>query len=150
MLLRFPERRAIVLGLLVLASCSTRGEELGKVRGQVSCDGQPVAEGLLIFSNAAKGVHIVAPLRADGSYEVEMAEGHGLPLGVYQVYVSPPLPDLPAVGPIASKPLAKEYANIPKRYRDPKTSGLTVTVPRGGTVFDVPMKTARDRPDGPG
>lgn len=128
------------LACLTLATLGCgRGEVLGKVSGQVKFQGQPVTEGVILFSNAEKGVHITADLNKDGRYVVEMAKGYGLPLGDYQVTISPPLPDTPPVGPIP-KVKVKEYPDIPPKYRRAETSGLTMTVRAGENPFDVDMQ----------
>ena len=68
-----------------------------------------------------------------------MAEGAGLPPGTYQVSISPPVEDLP-LGPVQASPQPKEYPNIPERYRDPQTSGLTLRVRAEANRLDVDMQ----------
>lgn len=130
------------LGLLLLgialAGCS-RPEVLGPVSGKVTFQGAPVSKGMIVFSNLEKGVTIQAKLDEDGSYEVEMAKGAGLPLGTYQVCIVPPIPEVTTSWPMAP-PKLPSYANIPERYRDARTSELVVEVTGNGVVFDVAMK----------
>lgn len=131
---------ATILGCVALAAVGCgRGEVLGKVSGQVKFRGRPVTEGVIVFSNAEKGVHITADLNREGRYIVEMAKGYGLPLGDYQVTINPPLPDTPPVGPIP-KVKVKEYPDIPVKYRRAETSGLTLTVQAGENPFDVDLR----------
>lgn len=129
----------IAVATLAWGGCR-RGEVLGPVTGKVTFQGEPVTEGVMIFSNPKKGVYMTAPLDENGVYEVEMAHGYGLPLGTYQVAISPPEPDVPPVGPIDKPPEIKEYPNIPLRYRRPETSGLELTVERKGNSLDVHME----------
>ncbi len=72
------------------------------------------------------------------SYEVIMAKAAGLPLGSYKVCVSPPL----VLHPIGAKvlPKPKQYPNIPVKYRNYTTSGLTVTIIDGDNLFYIDMK----------
>ena len=132
--------KALLLGLasLSIAGCE-RGEELGKIRGRVTFQGAPVTEGLVVFSNAQKGIFMTAVLNVDGSYVVTSARGRGLPLGQYRVFVTPPI-DEPKLGPNFEPPPIKPFPNIPQRYRDVKTSELTLEVKQGENVFDIEMK----------
>ncbi|MGE3805506.1 MAG: carboxypeptidase-like regulatory domain-containing protein [Gemmataceae bacterium] len=123
--------------LLLLPGCAQPQEQLGKLTGKVTFQGQPVKEGVVIFSNAAKGVHMTANLNEQGTYTVEMAKGFGLPLGTYAVSVSPPIVDLPTG---SAPPPVKEHPEIPLPYRDPKTSGLSVTIVDGDNTFDIDMQ----------
>jgi hypothetical protein len=126
-----PLRCFLIAALLVAAGCQ-QGEVLGRVEGEVKLQGEPLAGACLIFSNAAKGVHIIAVLDDEGKFRVEMDKGYGLPLGDYTVSVSPP-PAKQTFGPMAPEPTAgeDEFAKIPRKYRDAKTSGLSVTVREG-------------------
>lgn len=130
--------RLMVLGLAVAAFGCGAKEKLGRIHGKVSFQGQPVSEGLVLFSSAEKGVNMNSQLGADGVYEVIMAKGAGLPLGTYKVCVSPPPAFVPIGEPAPKKP--KEYPNIPAKYRNFNTSGLTVEVKDGDNPFDIDMK----------
>lgn len=123
---------------LALSGCGDR-EVRGRISGKVTFQGRPVTEGLVLFSNARKGIHMTAPLKADGAYEVLTAKGAGLPLETYQVCVTPPLPQV-VTGASEEPSEVKPYPNIPPRYRDPKTSGLTLTVASADNRFDIDMR----------
>lgn len=131
---------ALLLSMLLaltLAGCGA-GEEKGRIAGKVTFQGQPVSEGIVVFRGAEKGVHVTAELQLDGSYTVATAKGVGLPPGTYQVCVCPPVIHVPTtVGGAAPK--IKQYPNIPVKYRDTKTSGLTLTVELGDNPFDIAM-----------
>jgi hypothetical protein len=127
-----------IVGLMTLPGCQ-RGEELGHVTGQVSFKGKPVASGFVIFANDANGVYMTAELDAEGKFEIITAKGAGLPFGEYQVGVSPPLMDHP-LGPIEEPPEADKRKDIPRRYRDPATSGLKREVKSGENVIDLELK----------
>jgi hypothetical protein len=132
---------AIPFVLLVLFACSgcNQGEELGRVTGRVIYQGRPVPKGIVIFVHQQrKGIMLTADLRADGTFEVEMAGGFGLPLGEYQVAVSPPLMDHP-LGPIAEPPKPESETLIPLRYREPATSPVRLTVGSGDNRCDIDL-----------
>ena len=97
-----------------------------------------MTEGLVVFSNAQKGVFMTAVVNKDGTYLVTSAAGPGLPLGQYRVIVTPPV-DEAKLGPNFEPPPLKPYPNIPTRYRDAKTSGLSLEVIEGDNVLDVNM-----------
>ena len=82
---------------------------------------------------------MTAVLNKDGSYVVTSAAGPGLPLGEYRVMVTPPV-DEAILGPNFEPPPIKPFPNIPQRYRDVKTSGLSLDVKEGDNPFDVEMK----------
>jgi hypothetical protein len=94
---------------------------------------------MVLFHNDKLGVHMMARANDSGIYEVDMAKGRGLPLGEYDVCVSPPIQDHP-LGPISAPPSnVDNYPNIPKKYRDIKTSGLTLKVEASKNKLDIEM-----------
>lgn len=136
--------KSIAVGVLMLATFGCqRGEVLGKVSGTVTLDAKPVSDGLVIFSNPAKGVYITATLDAEGKYAVQTANGFGLPLGDYQIAVSPPLPQ-PAM-PGAPKASPPPPSSIPARYLRYETSGLAMTVSEGENRQDIAMHSDNRR-----
>ena len=128
---------AIAATCAVVASCGS-AEEQGKVYGKVTVAGKPIPAGVVVFSNAKRGVHMLAELRPDGSYELQTANGLGLPLGDYRVAVNPPLPE-PAM-PGAPAPVVKKYDRIPAKYYHMETSGLALTVRAGENPFNIDME----------
>jgi hypothetical protein len=129
-----------VLGLclLTLPGCGP-AEVLGRVEGLVTFEGKPVTEGIVVFANSQKGVYITADLNPQGEYLVDMAKGYGLPLGDYQVTVTPPLYVVPMEDQYRPSAL-REFPSIPEKYRHPETSGLTVTVTKEGNRYDIDMR----------
>jgi hypothetical protein len=123
---------------LCLSGCGDKGPKLAPVSGHVTFQGKPVAAGMVRFSNPPAGIDILATLQADGAYSVHMAKGNGLPEGTYAVAVVPPRVNSP-VGTMTPPPLP-EYPDIPEKYRQPSTSGLTLTVKPGGNPFDIDMQ----------
>jgi hypothetical protein len=122
----------------IIGSACDRGPPQGKVFGKVTSAGQPLSAGMVVFSNAERGVHINAPVQPDGSYQLHTARGIGLPLGAYQVAVNSPMSQ-PAM-PGAPAPPPRPRVNIPSKYTRPATSGLTLTVVEGENPFDIAME----------
>lgn len=135
-LLVFP----LFVGLTLVVGCQS-GEELGRVHGHVTSEGKPLTKGIVIFEHLErKGIVMTADLKPDGSYEVSMAQGFGLPLGEYGVAISPPLMDHP-IGPILERPGEDKFARqIPAKYREIKTSPLKLTVKSGDNPNDIDLK----------
>jgi hypothetical protein len=138
MWLSISRRLALPALLLLLYGCSS-GEVRGRISGRVTFEGKPVAEGRVVFTNNQKGIHMTAKIKADGRYEVRTAKGAGLPLATYQVFVSPP-PTEAVTGVFNQKLPVKECADIPPKYRDAATSGLTLTLTEGENRLDIEMK----------
>ena len=128
----------VLLPCVLVTGCGSN-EAIGPVSGTVTFQGTPVREGLIVFTNETRGITITARLGEDGSYQAETAGGKGLPVGDYQVTIVPPIPKTTTSWP-ATPPKPPSYDNIPSRYRDPRTSGLTVEVTTAGTAFPVDMK----------
>lgn len=116
-----------------------KGKVLGPVSGNVTFQGKPVTEGSVLFRNEEKGVYMTAKLDQAGHYEVKQPTGDGLPPGDYAVSVNPPVVDAPMAGSGQSFRMPT-FPNIPIKYRDAKTSGVSVTVPEEGTTLDIEMK----------
>jgi hypothetical protein len=139
---RIPSLAVLVVAV---AGCQPPAVRLGHVSGRVTFQGQPVTAGTVNFSNYESGVFMSARLDDQGDYVVEMAQGYGLPVGTYQVTVVPLPPEVvtgivQAPGSVPVQAKIKEYPNIPASYRDAKTSGLSVTVPADGIVFNIDME----------
>lgn len=124
---------AIVFGTL---GCQQKGETLGTVSGNVTFQGKPVTQGMVMFRAQERGIYMTAQLDDKGHYEVKQATGAGLSPGEYQVSINPPVVDAPMGGPI-SRPT---FSNIPLKYRDPNTSGLTLSVTEAGTMLNIDMQ----------
>ena len=145
-MLRRPKSRVaiVLIGTIVFSfflsvGCGSTKDKPQPVSGKVTSQGKPVGAGMIRLSNPAAGVDIMAPLQQDGTYEVIMAKGTGLPVGVYQVAVMPPRVDSP-LGPMKERPKPQNPPDIPPKYRDPATSGVMLKVQAGDNHFDVDMK----------
>jgi hypothetical protein len=120
----------VALSLCVgLAGCD-KSPQLGTVAGKVTLDGQPVKTGRIAFvSNEAAGASGMAPIQADGSYEVKIGEAKGLPAAKYKVSLLPPIQegDVMATKPVSQGP----PFDVPKKYLNADQSGLTIEVKAG-------------------
>ena len=125
---------------LLMVGCSSP-PPLGKVTGKVTFRGEAVSEGAIIFSDDSQGVAYVSDLTAAGDFVFEVAQGYGLPPGAYEVAITPPRSNKPGLGYIAPNYNAKtDFPNLPEKYREAKTSGLSAVVKAGANepyVFDM-------------
>jgi len=125
--------------LLALAGCG-KNAEYGSVWGRVTFRGEPLSEGIVVFFEPELHVYHTAKIRPDGSFVAKMADGPGLIAGYYQVAVKPPVVEGPGSGSLGPTTV-RDHTNIPAKYRDPKTSGLTLSVQEGDNPpFYIDMK----------
>ena len=131
---------AVLLGILAIwmVGCG-KDKMIGRVFGKVTFQGQPVSEGLILFVDREQGIHMSAKIGPDGSYELKLAEDYGLPVGTYRVLVTPPLIEGSEIGPLGPRPKTVIYDNLPTKYRNQQTSGLSLTVKEGDNQFDIDM-----------
>jgi hypothetical protein len=119
---------AILLVLLGLAASGCGpGRERGTLTGTVSFQGQPVTDGIVLFSGDVSYMYSIQP---DGTFEAKTAEGKGVWAGTYRVAVAPALAD-PEMGVGKSPPRISIPSNIPRRYWKPETSGIEVEIKEG-------------------
>jgi hypothetical protein len=159
-----------LVGCLACCSCSRRGKPLYPVRGQVLFEGQPAAAALVVLypldpadPNAPRPHAVVGP---DGSFEVfTLTKGDGAPPGRYAVAVIGKQPKArPAQQTSAfGQGMGRKQRNrprqpgkqagpsvvqkIPRRFWDPRTSGLVVEVHE--EVNDLEPFELKARPDRP-
>ncbi len=136
----FSLRQSLVVGLLCISVASGCNRpavvERGAVQGQVTFAGKPVTDGTIRFENVTGGISLNADLGPDGSYQLRSHEGVGLPPGTYQVAVVPRVAPAPEAGqfvgvaPPGSTP-PPEFLDIPPKFRDVTTSGLTAKIAVG-------------------
>ena len=110
--------------------CGSRGRPdipTGTVMGEVMFKDQPVQEGLVNFEAPGTGSAAQAVI-ADGKFEVPVP----LLVGEYKVTVMPPDPAPPQPG---KKYVTANPKDIPKKFRNPKTSDLFADVAEGQNTF---------------
>lgn len=103
----------------VLVGCGSRSAPEVQVYGRVTCQGQPVAGGLIVFTPDAdrgyEGSIATATIQADGSYRLVSHRCVGLAPGWYRVTVA---------GPVSEEYTAPGSLLPARRYRYPELSGL--------------------------
>jgi hypothetical protein len=119
---------AIVSGL---SGCSS-GRPMGKVSGKVTLQGRPLTAGTVQFTNDKLGAGVSAVLDTEGSYRVETP----VPTGLYEVTILPPPPPAPHE---MDKAARLPRSNIPVKFQDPKTSGLSATIQEGANTADFAL-----------
>lgn len=124
------------LVLLALAGC---GGKVGTVSGKVTYRGQEVPAGLVTFYGPDNSV-LRARINPDGTFTAER-----VPAGEVRVSVDvpqpPPVPRTPAVpgGPVDPR-VGLPTVPIPRRYADPNSSGLVLTVHSGAQNYPIELK----------
>ena len=111
--------------VIVEAGCAKPGPAVTEVQGKVSYNGKAVTAGTVKFVPATLEGDVVRPasgaIAADGTYQISAFPGrNGSRPGEYQVAV---------VAYTGSFMDGTAKYLVPKRFADPKTSGLKATVP---------------------
>ena len=136
------------LAALLLVAATGCGDRYYQVQGQVLRSGEPIAlpDCRITFLDAERGIVAPATIGPDGKYRVGNATQSGLQAGEYTVVVSFPDECLPPTDPNDPlKPLPIEELEqqlgrfIPRKYRDPATSELSLTIVDRDVTFDVDM-----------
>jgi hypothetical protein len=142
---------SVAMAAIILSGCGPSGPSYWPIRGRVTFQGEPIAAGQIRFCDPKSGVDVVQPFETDGRYVIITGKRKGLPEGRYQVAIIPKLDfskvkcdknglPVPSTMPSAAE---RHPANIPQKYHDPATSGLTVIVKPESNTFDVDMQPAR-------
>ncbi len=123
---------------LAVAGCGS-SEPLGTISGTVTHNGQPVEAGIVSFYNTETGKVGQAELQPGGTYEIDTVKG-GLEPGQYQVAIMPPTETTTdsSTGEVTHE--TQEVSNIPKKYRDVRTSELSAQVEDGNNNFDFALE----------
>jgi hypothetical protein len=132
---------SIFAALAGLAGCGGAG---ASVKGHVNYDGKPVQghkDGVVIFyPDSGKGntskFEARGKLESDGTYDLtsDNAASKSIPLGWYKVAVRANVPS----NPKDEYSLPKSV--IPDKYKDPKTSGITIEVVAGAAPGTYDLK----------
>jgi len=130
---------------LIAPACGESGPEMGRVSGKVTYKGQPLTKGIVAFiATDANRMNASGTITPDGTFTLHTPNfGSGAILGDYDVAITgaePPSEDgvLPGMAPLRKK--EKDPSVIPKKYEDPKTSGLKETVKSGTNTIDFELK----------
>lgn len=123
----------VTLLTLTMTGCGQKAVETGALGGKVTFDDTPVTTAKVQVQNES-GAAFVANTNSEGKYSISTP----LPVGKYTAIVVPN-DEPPPAGSTEAPPKPKEFKDIPEKYRQLKTSGLTTTVNKGSNTFDIPM-----------
>jgi hypothetical protein len=121
-----------LLAALASAGCEPK-EPMGKVRGKVTLNGEPVRSGTVMMEGGPQAIALSAPIGKDGSYEMRTYEAIGLPPGTYKVAISAQRiaeGDAIVLATDRTKP-PPDGPKIPEKYHTVDKSGLTAEVQAG-------------------
>jgi hypothetical protein len=127
--------RTVLAGLLaatVAVGCGAGGKSSGSVAGTVTYNGSPVHSGSLNLMSKT-GTAAQAKIDDGGAFKVDAP----LEAGEYKAFVTPPLPEPQAPGTKAAAPKKFE---VPPKFQDPGTSGVTVLVKAGTNDVKVEFR----------
>ncbi|QDS98189.1 carboxypeptidase-like regulatory domain-containing protein [Adhaeretor mobilis] len=120
-------RVQVFLGLVacVCGGCGPQGPPMGSISGTVTYEEQPLKAGVVTFVNEKIGTGSSAELDSSGNYHIP-----SLQVGEYTVAVHnwPPPPGGKFV-----------KLNIPEKFQDLETSGLTKSVEEGENKADFSL-----------
>jgi hypothetical protein len=134
--MRTTRPRFFILTVLLIGTCWGCGSGgaagslpgLVPVKGKVTFKGKPVTKGVVQFEPDDYGRPASGELQSDGTYVLTtLKTGDGVVPGHHRVTIS-------GTGSHPSKEL------VPKKYRQPHTSGLTADVSAEKTEFDFDLK----------
>ncbi|MGE3819977.1 MAG: hypothetical protein AB7I30_11105 [Isosphaeraceae bacterium] len=132
----------LFLALTFLATgCGQSGPVMGRVSGTVTYKGQPLTKGNVSFvSTEPSRPNASGAITSDGSFTLQTREpGDGAEVGEYKIAVTDIDPDsyntaLPGEAPKVPK------SEIPAKYADANTSGLTHSVTTGSNTVTLELK----------
>ncbi len=135
----------LILGALCMAGCAN---QTGSVTGKVTYQGKPVVIGSVMLFNEETLVRAQETIRPDGTFQIDR-----IPYGAYAVTVHSADPGMrPAGRPVPDnlrkhpketeppiRPGADKWFASPERYSDWRRSGVSVTVSKPNTSFDIQL-----------
>jgi hypothetical protein len=144
------------LGLLLLLGCGEKKGAVARLSGTVKYKGTPVTAGTITFTAKGEGGNpggtYPVPITPDGTYSASQLPAGELAVAIETESANPksrksaadygggkdmmkrsPMPEGVGGGPKGT------YVKIPDKYKDPKTSGLTVTVTNGKNTKDFDL-----------
>jgi len=140
-----------MLALVVALGALGCGARTASVSGQVSYKGTPLKGGNVTFLGADQK-SVLSPISEDGRYTLDKVAVGPAKIGVETDSLAQ-IAKRPKYGPPAGasgdyKPpdpgdAKRRYVPIPKKYADPETSGLTVTVTAGKMNHNIDLPEAK-------
>lgn len=135
---------ALVTGLLILAGCGGGGGgqysgPWGQVSGKVNLGTSPCTESATVTFLSTEGGYTASGELKDGEFRLKYNGGNNIPVGSYNVGISPRLPVEPTNQDPASffnadgstKVVERVASKIPTKYQAPGSSGITIQVAEG-------------------
>ncbi len=104
----------------------------GTVSGTVTLKDKTLTAGTVVFLNPDAGVGASGVVDTSGAYRIDSP----VRTGTYQVAVQPP--PLPAPHEMDKTPMPPK-TDIPAKFQDPTTSGLSATVKEGANTVDLKL-----------
>jgi hypothetical protein len=125
----------LILAPLVLAGCGSG--KPGTVEGTVTLDGTPVTGAASVQFTCANGEVRAAPVRRDGFYRALL-----IPVGPAKVSVTPDIQVVSKKKGKAEPGAPPQHAvQIPQKYLNADTSGLSTTVRSGTHTYDIELSS---------
>ena len=122
-------RISLLITVVLIAGCGKTKPDETIVRGQILYRGEPVANGLIVFTpdidHGSDGPPVSAKLLADGSFKLDLIDGQPIPAGWYRIAVAP------KAGSVETPTAERPYPGLPAKYRNPSQSGLLREVKSG-------------------
>ena len=123
---------AACLALAGLIGCGGSASDKATISGKVTYNGKPVTGGTLTLYSSTGAPYPVS-IKEDGTFNVS-----GAPIGQMGVGIDTgPARVAPPAGSTA--PQGPPHVDIPAKYKDPKTSGLTWDVKAGKNTKDFDL-----------
>jgi hypothetical protein len=137
--------------LLFLTACSGDFDygPTGTISGKLTLEGKPLPAGSsAVFMEPKAGYLAFGLTDAEGNYKVTTWNDGNMPIGTYRVMVHPPAPANDSETASAEEILAnpEKYkarpvkTDIPKKYREVSTSGLSFEIKKGENTIDIDLK----------
>ncbi len=159
---QFPSRLFWLIGAIFLGWFGGCGGSdgidgpAGTVRGSLTYEGRPLAEGFTIVFEQDGGQAFMSTGRteSDGKYVMKTSMGDRMPAGTYKIFITPPLSESDQATPTspdayskvmekkaetAPEPSAvsKGATTIPDKYLKAETSNLKFEVKDGPNKIDI-------------
>ena len=130
---------------VTLAFCSALASGCSRfdssVSGTLSLDGQPLDRGTVTFHPVSPGPTAYGQVLSDGTFSVKVGDDAGLPSGGYKVGVRvvKEIPPRQEGDPPGFKSI------IPRRYKNPQTSGFEYQIEKGKNEIDIQLNSDEAR-----
>ncbi len=125
-----------VFSLILVAGCGRAPDNVGRVSGKVTLDGQPLPNATVVFSPKTAGSQSLAVTDTNGEYSLlYSSQVRGAEPGEHRVAVS----TFTEGDPDGDSPVAKVAERVPFKYN--LRSELTANVDRGDNVVNFELNS---------